>query len=265
MKNFNPSGLQEIPISKEVMLKLFSGIPSDAILVGGQALAYWVEHFKIDPIQGCLEGEEYVSRDADFLGRREHVKLLSEIVSGIADYPSEKAMTILCGQIFLVKYDEKTYMNIDVIHRIGNMDSEAVRRRAVEASIQGNGFLVMHPLDVLVSRVENYRGIKEKQTSNGLRQVSLSIDVAKSYVAEAIKRDEKVAIKAIEKIAEVARSAAGAYARKHGAEIYNVIDSANLAATIKNENFLLRRLPKLIAEIEVTKQTESIQITTPKG
>jgi hypothetical protein len=264
MKSFNPSGMQEIPISKEVMLKLFAGIPSDAILVGGQALAYWVEHFKIDPIQGCPEGEEYVSRDADFLGRRAHVKLLSEIVSGIADYPSKKAMTILCGQIFLVNNDEKTYMNIDVIHRIGNMDTEAVRRRAVEASLQGIGFLVMHPLDVLVSRVENYRGIKEKQTSNGLRQVSLSIDVAKSYVAEAIERDENVAFKAIEKIAEVARSAAGTYARKNGAEIFNAIDPSDLATSIKNEIFLLRRLPKLIAEIEDAKQVESIQIDKPK-
>jgi hypothetical protein len=246
--------MQEIPISKEVMLKLLAGIPSDAILVGGQALAYWVEHFKIDPIQGCPEGEEFVSRDADFLGRHEHVKLMSEIVSGITDYPSENAMTILCGQIFVVKNDEKTYMNIDVIHRIGNMDSEAVRRRAVEVTMQGNGFLVMHPLDVLISRVENYRGIKEKQTSNGLRQVSLSIDVVKSYVAEAIERDEKVAIKAIEKIAEVARSAAGAYARKNGAEIYNAIDLSELATTIKIKNFLLLRLPKLEAEIEDVKR-----------
>ena len=121
MKSFNLSGMQKIPISKDVMLKLFAGVPSDAILVGGQALAYWIENFDIDPIQGCSEGEEYVSRDADFLGTREHVKIFSEIVSGIADYPSEKAMTILCGQIFLVKNDDKTYMNINVIHRIGNI------------------------------------------------------------------------------------------------------------------------------------------------
>ena len=123
----------------------------------------------------------------------------------------------------------------------------------------------MHPLDVLVSRVENYRGIKEKQTSNGLRQVSLSIDVAKSYVAEAIERDEKVAIKAIEKIAEVARSAAGAYARKNGAEIYNALDPSVFATSIENENFLFRRLPKLIAEIEDAKRVESILIEKPKG
>jgi hypothetical protein len=141
-------------------------------------------------------------------------------------------------------------MNIDVIHRIGNLDSEAVRTRAVEASIKGNTFLVMHPLDVLVSRVENYRGIQEKQNRNGLRQIELSIKVANRYILEAIKRNEGIAIKAIEKVAETARSPAGIFARKHGAEIYEAISPETLQANIKNKSFLSKRLPLLTSEID---------------
>lgn len=174
--------LQEVPISKEVMISLLTSLPADVVLVGGQALAFWIEHFKINPVLDEND-EAFVSRDADFLGRREHVKMLAKALSGIAEYPpSEKAMTILCGQIFLVKKDDNSFMNIDIIHRIGNMDSEAARRRAVEAELQGKKFLVMHPLDVLISRAENFRGIPDKQNNNGLRQVLLAIEVARKYV-----------------------------------------------------------------------------------
>ncbi len=250
MKNSEPAGLTEVPISKDIVLKLLSHIPRDLVLVGGQALAFWLDHYSIEPTSPGSEDEAYVSLDADFLGKRAHVKVLADIVAGKTSYPPRTAMTILCGQVFVINDVDKTFMNIDVIHRIGNLDSEAVRARAVEASVKGRTFFVMHPLDVLVSRVENYRGIKEKQNRNGLRQIELSIEVARRYVLEAIGRDESVAIKAIEKIAETARSAAGIFARKHGVEIYEAISTEVLEAKIKNANFLLKRLPKLIAEID---------------
>lgn len=250
MKSSEPIGLAEVPISKEVVLQLLSQIPQDIVLVGGQALAFWVEHYEIDPTPQSSDDEAYVSRDADFLGKREHVRILADIVAGKTKYPPQRAITILCGQIFVIDKTAKTFMNIDVIHRIGNMDSDAVRSRAVEALVEGNSFFVMHPLDVLVSRVENYRGIPEKQSRNGLRQIELSIEVAKKFVIEATVRNEAVAIKAIEKIAETARSAAGAFARKNGVEIYDAIDPGSLETIIQNENFLSTRLPKLIAEIK---------------
>jgi len=62
MKNFDPTGLQGIPVSKEVMLRIFSSLPLDAVLVGGQALVFWVEHFKIDPMAGQNEDVAFVRR-----------------------------------------------------------------------------------------------------------------------------------------------------------------------------------------------------------
>ena len=250
MKNSDLSGLSEVPISKEVVHKLLSHIPQDLVLVGGQALAFWIDHYSIKVTLPSTDDEPYVSRDADFLGTREHVKKLAEIIVGETTYPPQRAMTILCGQVFVIDKNNKTFMNIDVIHKIGNMDSEAVRNRAATASIAGNSFLVMHPLDVLVSRLENYRGIKEKRDGNGLRQIELSIDVAKQYLTDTIRRDEAIALKAIEKIAEAARSAAGGYARKNGAEVYDAINPSMLGTSIKDVNFISQRLPRLIAEIK---------------
>lgn len=98
MKHSEPAGLTEVPISKVVVLQLLSHIPSDLILVGGQALAFWVEHYSIDATPPADEDEAYVSLDADFLGKRDHVKILAGIIAGKASYPPRKAMTILCGR-----------------------------------------------------------------------------------------------------------------------------------------------------------------------
>jgi hypothetical protein len=249
MKTSELAGLIEVPISTEVVQHLLAQIPQDIVLVGGQALAFWVEHYQIDSSPRSSEDEVYVSLDADFLGHRQHVKMMADIVAGKTQYPPQRAMTILCGQIFIVDKTAQTFMNIDVIHRIGNMDSDAVRKRATTASVEGNKFLVMHPLDVLVSRVENYRGILDKRNRNGLRQIELSIEVASRFVIEAQMRNEAIALKAIEKIAETARCPAGVLARKNGANIYDAIQPDMLKTIIKNEQFLSIRLPLLIAEI----------------
>jgi hypothetical protein len=251
MKNSDLSGLSEVPISKAVVTKLLAHIPQDLILVGGQALAFWIDHYSINTSPLPDEDEAYVSRDVDFLGKREHVKLLADIIAGKTSYPPQRAMTILCGQVFVIDKSSKTFMNIDVIHKIGNMDALSVRNRAVLATIEGNSFLVMHPLDVLVSRLENYRGIQEKREGNGLRQIELAIEVTQKYVAETIMRNESIAIKAIEKITETARSVAGIYARKQGAEVYNAIHP-DILGSIKDENFIAFRLPRLIAEINAS-------------
>lgn len=253
MKNSDLTGLQEIPITPEAMQLLLANIPKDMILVGGQALAFWLEHFGIDPMLGRHDSA-FISMDADLLGKREHVRALADAVSGVANYPPRQAMTILSGQIFLVNRNDGTYMNIDVIHRIGNMSSNDVRRRSVEASVQGVPFRVMHPLDVLVSRLENFRGIRDKQNELGLRQVRLAIAVAGEFVAEAAGRDEGIATRAVEVIASAARSAAGIYARKHGAEVYDAIRPVRLAKLISDPNFRAVRLPRLSEESRAARQ-----------
>ncbi len=141
MKNFDPSGLTEVPVSKEVVYQLLSNIPPELILVGGQALAFWLEHYQIDPTPKSSEDVAYVSMDVDFLGQRAHVKQLAEIISGKTNYPSKDAITILCGQIFVVDKTSKTFMNIDVIHRLGNMSSDEVRARAANAFVEGKALV----------------------------------------------------------------------------------------------------------------------------
>jgi len=259
--NFNESKLSETYITDDVLKKLLPALPAHMILVGGQALAFWVERFGVD-----AGGEAHISLDVDFLGRRDDVRTLAELISGNAKYPPERSMTILCGQAVIVQQDAGTFMSIDVIHRIGNMNTEAVARRAVEAELSdvAGTFLVMHPLDVLLSRAENYRGIQNKQTPNGRRQVILAIDVAKRYIESMVAGDEKRVLKAIERVAEIARSPAGAYAREHDVDIYDAIRPDDLRKIVSNENFIEHRLPRLEREISEYIGFASDDLPSPK-
>lgn len=196
-----------------------------------------------------MRGTPAISKDTDILGDRSHVALIANAIGGLAKYPPKKSITIISGQV-LLPVGEHEFVNIDVIHHVGTMDTDGVKRRAVEMAADGHPFLVMHPIDVLISRAENFRCVQDKQNAAGLRQVTLAIKVAELYIAETIKRDEKVALNAIEKIAETARSPAGIFARKHGAEIYEAINPVKLVKLVESKRFIADRLPRLIAEME---------------
>jgi hypothetical protein len=236
----------EIAFSKTKLNAVLKNLPRDAILVGGQSLIFWMSYYKI----GVSKlGEPAISKDTDILGDRSHVAVIANAIGGIAKYPPKKSMTIISGQVLLPVGDHE-FLNIDVIHHVGSMDTDGIKRRAVEMDVDGNPFLVMHPIDVLISRAENFRSITDKQNAAGLRQITLSVCVAEHYIAEATKRDEKIALKAIEKVAETARSPAGSFARKHGVEIYDAIRPDKLANLIKSKRFNTDRLPRLVDEIK---------------
>lgn len=225
---------------------VLKNLPQDTILVGGQSLIFWMSYYKIE---NELQDTPAISKDTDILGERTHVAMIANAIGGIAKYPPKKSMSIISGQV-LLPVGDKEFVNIDVLHRIGTMDTDGVKRRAVEMDADGHPFLMMHPIDVLISRAENFRSIKDKQNAAGLKQVALSIKVAERYIAEIAKLDEKIALKAIEKVAETARSPAGAFARKHGVEIYDAIAPEKLVKLLKSKKFIADRLPRLSAEIE---------------
>lgn len=244
----------EIAFSSGKLNAVLKTLPRDAILVGGQSLIFWLSYYKID---GLLQKDApAISKDTDILGDRSHVAMIANSVGGIAKYPPKKSMTIISGQVLLPVSDQE-FLNIDVIHHVGSMDTDGVKRQAVEMDAEGHPFLVMHPIDVLISRAENFRNITDKQNAAGLRQVSLSINVAERYIAETAKRDEKIALKAIEKVAETARSPAGVFARKYEVEIYDAIRPEKLVKLVKSKRFIADRLPRLAAEIEDAKQIKS--------
>lgn len=174
-----PPGV-EAQTSAGVFLKLVE-VAGEDILIGGQALALWVEHYEI----AVPEGIAAISRDVDFLtdspNSRDSVARYAQALHGKTFFPSQRAMTSLVGQAFLLLPDDE-YINVDVLWRLVGLTAEQVRSRAVRAERADVSFRVMHELHVLRSRLMNLYELKEKQDEKGQVQLRLAIDVAREFL-----------------------------------------------------------------------------------
>ena len=236
---------QEVPISKELLEKVLSGITQDAVLIGGQALAVWVTEYNIDITSSSLSGS--ISNDADFLGDRKDVAAIAKSVSGKSKYPTERQITALVGQVE-INVSKTEFVNIDVLHKVIGIDAASIKRRATEVHFGSTKFYLMHPLDVLQSRVENLSQLDSKRNEVGIEQARLAALVAHEYIVSVSKNpdDEGVALKAIEHVASIAKSAAGRHAsRQFGISFFSAIPRLH----IKNEMFQEIRWPRLYVEL----------------
>ncbi len=237
---------REASFTTETLKQLLHAASEDVVLVGGQALSFWVNFYSIDLSLHHIVGA--INRDADFLRERKDVKHIADGVSGKAIYPSERAMTAIAGQV-VMRLDQNEYLNIDVIHRVVGIDANAVRKRALPAEFDGVPFRVMHPLDVLKSRIENLAALQDKQTPEGITQAKLALQVTNKFIATIAGNidGQKSALKAIEAIVNIAKSPAGCKcAREFGIDFFQAIPKN----AIKDEQFHQRRWPRLAQELD---------------
>ena len=171
-------------IPKHVVEKLVLAAGPRLVLVGGQALAFWMDRFGIT----MPGGFEYVSKDIDFLAESaadsEAVRRLATALGGRSVFPRRRAaLTALVGQAILDVSEEEVF-NVDVLHKMWGAD-DSVRSRAVLAGDVRDGYRVLHPLDLLKSRLDNLYGLKEKQNDLGKAQLHAGIEVAQAFQRQA--------------------------------------------------------------------------------
>lgn len=232
----------EAAFDQAQLVKLL-GLAQGAVLVGGQAVAFWASFFNV-PVPPALPA--YVTKDSDFLGDREDVARMASGMQGSALYPHQRALTALAGQV-KIDLSEHRYLNIDVLHRIvGFDDSDAVRKRAEERFLGEVRFRVMHPLDCLRSRLENLHKIAEKRDAASAAQAELSTRIVGRYLETVLEAgNERLAIKTIEGVAKMALGPAGRFAL--GSFGVDVLEAIPLKR-ISNRKFLNVRWPQILTQ-----------------
>lgn len=164
--------------------RLLGAADESEVLVGGQALSVWIVKYGL-PLPSDLP---VITRDTDFLTQSAaataSVEKFARAIDGKASFPRRLALTALVGQVELAVSDE-TYINVDVIFKVIGLDPAKVLARAVRVELPGaTTFLVMHPFDLLKSRLANLHELREKQNDKGAAQLRLAIDVARAYLQE---------------------------------------------------------------------------------
>jgi hypothetical protein len=237
-----------------MVLRVLQAAGEDVVLVGGQALAFWMDRFGIRQ-PGDLPA---VSRDVDFFTRdaanTAPLRAFAQAIRGRANALPPEAITALVGNAVAAAGEDSVY-NVDLLHSVVGLTRAEIDDNAVRVRIGGvpHPVRVMHPLDVLQSRSANLHELREKQDDLGRLQLRLAIEVARCFLElemdgleathqRSAKAAERAAMDLVGAVVDAAgRAAAKKNAERHGIHLADAIP----AWRIRSAAFWDRQWPHL--------------------
>jgi hypothetical protein len=206
---------------------------SRALLVGGQSLAAWASYYGVQP-PGELS--QSITVDADFVGTSQVARLLQR---GLGDSwrLREGTLDAAGGQVAKV-FTEPSPEGIKQIDFLSGIVGERLSTQKIEARASvieyepGVTVKVLHPLDVLESRLCNLAVLSSKRNRIGVAQAQLAVQVVRAFLLEHLAegRDPRVvrqAIKRVERMALDAQLASVAF--EYGIEVLSAIPVEQIA------------------------------------
>jgi hypothetical protein len=195
--------LPEIPLTSEEVAEVLTHCGEAALLVGGQALAFWAARFAIEPV-GVLAAA--VTSDVDFIGSAKVAANLARSLAWQISVPRRQNPTNQVAKL------TKTLpgigvKQIDFLNAILGLQAKRVEQRAVKVTFpNGARIRVLHPLDVLESRLRNILLLPSKKSAASVAQAALAISITGSFFRTIIDEgaEKRVVHDAIERIAKLA-------------------------------------------------------------
>jgi hypothetical protein len=174
-----------------------------ALLVGGQALALWAAMYEVVPPKVLAAS---ISSDADFIGNAALARKLGDALKGW-DFWQSKLDDATPQTAKLTRTVGDGVKQVDFLGAIAGLDTAAVQSRAVVVTLDsGVELRVLHPLDVLESRLQNLLLIPEKRHAEGIAQAHLSVRISHAFLVRRIEEGAtfRVVLDAIERIGQIA-------------------------------------------------------------
>jgi hypothetical protein len=192
----------EAPLDAEEVREILSICSPTGLLVGGQALAFWADHLQVERPESLVSG---VTADADFIGDSELATTLGKRLGWQTWIPSLDDSTPQTGKV-THRTKSGAVKQVDFLSGVVGLTTKDLARRAIVMDVPDIGRLrVIHPVDVLDSRIQNLHLLPEKRNDAGIAQARLALGVARAFIArEVATRGERVGLKLLERIAEMA-------------------------------------------------------------
>jgi hypothetical protein len=196
----------EALLTPEEVQKILSICSPRGLLVGGQALAFWADHLQVDRPQNLASG---VTADADFIGDSALAKDLARRLGWQIWIPALDDSTPQTGKV-THRTKSGGVKQVDFLSGVVGLTTKDLARRAIELEIPEIGHLrVIHPIDVLDSRIQNLHLLPDKRTDAGIAQARLAVDVARAFIRQEVAtRDERAGLKLLERVADIANDIA---------------------------------------------------------
>jgi hypothetical protein len=197
--------LQEAELTPEEVERILKVCGPHALLVGGQALATWAVYYGVQP---AGELSRVVTMDADFIGSNATAQKLQRSLG--QPWKLRKATLDDFGPQVAKVYatlPEQGIKQVDFLSGIVGLDTDAIRRRASQLRLEdGTTVQVLHPLDVLESRLRNLDALPAKRNAIGVAQARLAVSVVRAFIEHYMNeagdpRTVRQAVKRVEKLA----------------------------------------------------------------
>ena len=253
--------VDEVPVDRVVLARILKHAPPELILVGGQALAFWMRRFGIGARRGGAEQAiSGVTTDVDFLGSIEDGRNLSRILDARFVPSSKRTMSVLTGQVRIGAIGSLSY-NIDILHQL--YDAGGLRRsvaftrrargRASEVVIEGlGGIRVLHPVDVLASRIHNVAGLAASKGPHVVTQARWAVKVARRALERLARDGDVYADRPGALAAEIFRLALSGVGRiawhEHGIEVANAIPFVLMSRKVRGFHVQSREMLSALHE-----------------
>jgi hypothetical protein len=192
----------EAPLTPEDVKKILSICSPHGLLVGGQALAFWADHLEVERPADLVSG---VTADADFIGDSLMARNLGKRLGWKTWIPSLDDATPQTGKVTHRTRDGGV-KQVDFLSGVVGLTTKDLVRRAIEMEVPEIGRLrLIHPIDVLDSRIQNLHLLSEKRTDAGIAQARLGVDVARAFIQREIKSNgERAGLKLLERLVAIA-------------------------------------------------------------
>jgi hypothetical protein len=234
----------EVALTAEEVQEILSLCGPQALLVGGQALALWAVVYEVTPPEILAAS---ISSDADFVGNAEIARKLGRSLKHW-DFWRPKLDDATVQTAKLTRTVADGIKQIDFLGGIAGLDTEAIQRRAVTLTLtSGTDLRVLHPLDVLESRLQNLLLIPEKRHPGGIAQAQLAISIARGFLNRLL--DEGAGVRlvfdAIERIAQIAsKKALTGVMLDYSLDVLSAVPFERM----EHPPFQTKRWPKIVQE-----------------
>lgn len=215
-----------------------------AVLIGGQAVAFWIEYFSIQSRLPAL------TRDIDYLGTIAEAKRVSARLkiphklktATLDDHTPNSAVL----SVDMPGYQEPVL--IDYLAFILGVETEAIKKSAVVIEFEGEPIRVLHPLLLLQAKIWNLYKFEDKRDAEGIEQARLAIEIAAAFIERATNMSQRELLKAIEAIGKFAATTPSRFAaEKYQLDCLKAIPQSVFREGVLPEEFHNKRWPKILA------------------
>jgi len=231
-------------------LAVLKSVPEGCPMIGGQAVAYWANRYRIVP-----ENEPITSKDIDFWGSREDLTTLAKRLQRPPIFPESYEMTVWAGAVEILVAGKTTL--VEMLHTVPGLDTNEPKQAAVKEHIEGAALYILSPVSLVLAKLHALRNFDQQQRKDKLHLLA-SIECAAHFISELLARKHvRLALQECERIIR-SRSAKAIQRlqQEQGFDLLSAIPVAAMEAETENpaqetanrerlRNFLKKRWPSI--------------------